>query len=263
MTARSAREDYQQLLDEITERIKPIGAVEVALVKSLAVELLRLSMMGKLEVEHLKSTVSAEVSTLELAQALDYPWTQAHPDELRNPPKLSTLRVRLKNYFSAQLLSFKAQSGPSPSQADLQTIEALRLAVEDLCAPAADGNDEDDGSLDDSLTVPAYIDDLDRYMRDVAGNDDFLRRGMALPAYTQPLVDYRLMHNYHRIEAKRRELQVAQMVMVLTNDGVKRARSQAMRQLDDCMHLLEILQGSTPGALQTLSASSRQPCATG
>ena len=59
----------------------------------------------------------------------------------------------------------------------------------------------------------------------------------------QHLVDYWLLRNHSRVETTRRELQVAQMVMVLTNDGVRRARSQAMRQLDDCMHLLEILQG--------------------
>lgn len=243
VTAKSAGEDYQQQLDELTERINPVGAVEVSVVESLAVELLRLSLLGKLEVERLKSTVSAEVSTVELAQALDYPWAQTHPDELRNPPRLSTLRASLRSYFSAQLLSLAAQAGPSPSHADLQTIEALRLAVEELCAPAVDDNDEDDEAPGDSLLDPAYLDDLDRYMRDVAGSDDLLRQGMALPADIQHLVDYWLLRNYHRIEAKRRELQVSQMVMVLTNDGVRRARSQAMRQLDDCMHLLELLQG--------------------
>ena len=248
VTAKSVGVDYQQILDELTVRINPVGAVEVAVVESLAVELLRLSVLGKLEVERLKSTVSAEVSTLELSQALDYPWAQTHPDELRNPPRLSTLRASLRSYFSAQLLSLVAQVGPSPSHADLQTIEALRLAVEELCAPAVGKSNVDEDHDDaedpgDSLRSPAYLNDLDRYMRDVAGSDDLLKQGMALPADIQHLVDYWLLRNYHRIEAKRRELQVSQMVMVLTNDGVRRARSQAMRQLDDCMHLLELLHG--------------------
>ena len=254
VTAKTAGLGYLQILDELTQRINPVGAVEETVVESLAVELFRLSMLGKLEVERLQSAVSAEVGSLELAQALDYPWAQTHPDELRNPPRRSTLRARLRSYFSAHLLSLKAKSGPNPSPADWQTIEALRLGVEDLCAPAPDGDDEDAEVPSDSLRDPAYLDDLDRYMRDVAGSDDLLRQGMALPADVQPLVDYWLLRNYHRIEAKRRELQVAQMVMVLTNDGVRRARSQAMRQLDDCMHLLEILQGT---ALD-LGATSRE-----
>jgi hypothetical protein len=243
VTAKTAGLGYLQILDELTQRINPIGAVEETVVESLAVELFRLSMLGKLEVERLQSAVSAEVSALELAQALDYPWTQTHPDELRNPPRRSTLRARLRSYFSAHLLSLKAKSGPNPSQVDLQTIEALRLAVEDICAPGADGNDEDAEVPSDSHLDPAYLDDLDRYMHDVAGGDYLLGQDMALPTDVQPLVDYWLLRNYHRIEAKRRELQVAQMVLVLTNDGVRRARSHAMRQLDDCMHLLEILQG--------------------
>ena len=121
------------------------------------------------------------------------------------------------------------------------TIESLRLAAQDLSAQPTD--DEEPDATGFGPTEPAYLEDLDRYMRDVARGHELLSQGMALPVDLHHLVDYWLLRNHSRVETTRRELQVAQMVMVLTNDGVRRARSQAMRQLDDCMHLLEILQG--------------------
>jgi hypothetical protein len=239
VTASSAALEYQQILSELTARVNPIGRVEEGLVESLAVELLRLSTLGKLEVERLQSAVNSEVSSLELAQALDYPWSSTHIDDLRNPPRPSTLRARLVTYFDSQLASLQAQCVPSPSDAESRAIEALRLAVEDLAA-----NTQDDDTPNDSITVPAYFDDLDLHMRAVASGHELLSNGMALPADLQPLVDYWLLRNYYRIETTRRELQVSQMVFVLTNDGVRRARSQAVRQLNDCIRLLELLRGS-------------------
>jgi hypothetical protein len=239
VTAKTACLDYQQILGELTQRINPVGAVEEGVVESIAIELFRLSMLGKLEVERLQSAVCAEVGTLALAQALDYPWAQTHPDELRNPPQLATLRNRLAPYLESQLASLQAQCGASPSESDSRTIEALRLAVQDMAEGAGAGDDEPD----DTHPEPEYLDELDRHMRAVASGHDLLHNAMAVPADVQHLVDYWLYRNRRRIEATRRELQVAQMVMVLTSDGVRRARSHAMRQLDDCMHLLEILQG--------------------
>ena len=239
VTAKTAGLGYQQILDELTQRINPVGAVEEGVVESIAIELFRLSMLGKLEVERLQSAVCAEVGTLALAQALDYPWAQTHPDELRNPPQLATLRNRLAPYLESQLAYLQAQCGATPSDSDLRTLVALRHAVLDMS--------EDTSVVDDTPDVthtePAYIEELDRHMRAVASGHDLLKNAMAVPADVQHLVDYWLYRNHRRIETTRRELQVAQMVMVLTSDGVRRARSHAMRQLDDCMHLLEILQG--------------------
>ena len=91
--------------------------------------------------------------------------------------------------------------------------------------------------------LAAILDDPEATPNDRFVAYDLLKNAMAVPADVQHLVDYWLYRNHRRIETTRRELQVAQMVMVLTSDGVRRARSHAMRQLDDCMHLLEILQG--------------------
>jgi hypothetical protein len=239
VTAKTAGLGYQQILDELTQRINPVGAVEEGLVESIAIELFRLSMLGKLEVERLQSAVCAEVSTIALAQALDYPWAQTHPDELRNPPQLASLRNRLAPFIESQLGSLQAQCGGTPSDSDLRTIVALRHAVLDM----SEDTSVDDEDPDNTHTEPAYIDELDRHMRAVASGQDLLHNAMAVPADVQHLVDYWLYRNHHRIVATRRELQVAQMLMVLTSDGIRRARSHAMRQLDDCMHLLEILQG--------------------
>ena len=239
VTAKTAGLGYQQILGELTQRINPVGAVEEGVVESIATELFRLSMLGKLELERLQSAVCTEVDTLALAQALDYPWAQTHPDELRNPPQLATLRNRLAPFLESQLGSLQAQCGGYPSDSDLRTIVALRNAVLDM----SEDTSLDDDDPDDTLSEPAYIDELDRHMRAVASGHDLLKNAMAVPADVQHMVDYWLYRNHRRIESTRRELQVTQMVMVLTNDGVRRARSHAMRQLDDCMHLLEILQG--------------------
>lgn len=239
VTARSSALEYQQILSDLISRINPMGKVEEGLVESLAIELLRLSMLGKLEVERLQSAVNSEVGALALAQALEYPWAATHLDELRNPPRLSTLRARVAKHLRAQHASLLAQCAHSPSDAEHQAIEALQLAIEDLTSRTQVGDVSEDGASE-----PAYFDELDRHMRALASSHDLLNSGMALPADLQPLVDYWLLRNYYRIEATRRELQVAQMVLVLTNDGVRRSRSQAMRQLDDCMHLLELLQGA-------------------
>lgn len=101
-----------------------------------------------------------------------------------------------------------------------------------------------DGYQDDEpYPEPAYLDELDRHMRELARGNELLSNGMALPSDMQPLVDYWLLRNYHRIEATRRDLQVAKLVEVLTSEGVRRARGHAMRQLDDCVRLLEFLRG--------------------
>ncbi len=103
VTASSAALEYEQILSELTARVNPIGRVEEGLAESLAVELLLLSTLGKLEVERLQSAVNSEVSSLELAQALDYPQSSTHTDNLRNPPRSSSLQ---------------AQCLPSPSDAE-------------------------------------------------------------------------------------------------------------------------------------------------
>jgi hypothetical protein len=239
VTANSAGLEYQQILSELTERVNPVGRVEEGLVESLAVELLRLSTLGKLEVERLQLAVSSEVNYIELAQALNYPWASTHLDVLRNPPQLSTLRSRLVTYLRSQLASLQAQCVPSPSDAESRTLEALRLAAQDLAAST-----QDDDAQHDSAAEPAYYDDLDLHMQTLASGHVLLSSGMALPEDLQPLVDYWLLRNHNRIEVTHRELQVSQMVFVLTNDGVRRARSQAVRQLDDCIRLLELLRGS-------------------
>jgi hypothetical protein len=161
VTAKSAGLGYRQILDELTQRINPVGAVEEGVVESIAIELFRLSMLGKLEVERLQSAVCAEVGTLALAQALDYPWAQTHPDELRNPPQLSTLRNRLAPYLESQLASLQAQCGASPSESYSRTIEALRLAVQDIAEGAGASDDE----TDDTHPESEDLDELDRHMR--------------------------------------------------------------------------------------------------
>lgn len=247
VTASSAAQEFQATFSELVSRINPVGVVEEGVVNSLAVELFRLSMLGKLELERVQSAVHSEVSTLELAQALEYPWTKTHPDELRNPPELKALRSRIGSYLATQLGSLLSQCGPTPSAPEERTIEALRLAVDDMQL-SGDDNANDLGAGDAHRDVepypePAYLDELDRHMRELARGNELLRNGMALPSDTQPLVDYWLLRNYHRIEATRRDLQVAKLVEVLTSEGVRRARGHAMRQLDDCVRLLELLRG--------------------
>jgi len=100
-----------------------VGVVEEGVVNSLAVELFRLSMLGKLELERVQSALHAEVNTIELAQALEYPWVKTHPDELRNPPTLIALRARLGSYLASQLGSLMSQCGPTPSEPDIRTIQ--------------------------------------------------------------------------------------------------------------------------------------------
>ena len=247
VTASSAAQEFQATFSELVSRINPVGVVEEGVVNSLAVELFRLSMLGKLELERVQSAVHSEVSTLELAQALEYPWTKTHPDELRNPPELKALRSRIGSYLATQLGSLLSQCGPTPSAPEERTIEALRLAVDDMQL-SGDDNANDLGAGDAHRDVepypePAYLDVLDRHMRELARGNELLSNGMALPSDTQPLVDYWLLRNHHRIEATRRGLQVAKLLEVLTSEGVRRARGHAMRQLDDCVRLLELLRG--------------------
>jgi len=248
VTATNAALEFQTTLSELISRINPVGVVEEGVVNSLAVELFRLSMLGKLELERVQAAVHAEVSPFELAQTLGYPWIRSHPDELRNPPELSALRARVGSYLSAHLGSLHSQCGSKPSAADTRKFEAIRLAVDDMnCVGDGDPNALGTGGLkhysEEHYSEPAYLDELDRHMRELARVKELHSNGMALPSDTQPLVDYWLLRNYHRIEATRRELQVAKLVEVLTSEGVRRARCHAMRQLDDCVRLLELLRG--------------------
>ena len=132
-----------------------------------------------------------------------------------------------------------------PSEPEARTIEALRLAVDDMRVGGADTTGTGDADQDDNgpFFEPAYLDELDRHMRELLRGNELLSNGMALPSDTQPLVDYWLLRNYHRIEVTRRELQVAKVIDVLTSEGARRARGHAMRQLDDCVRLLELLRG--------------------
>ena len=247
VTAGSAALEFQATLSELISRINPVGVVEEGVVNSLAVELFRLSMLGKLELERVQSAVHAEVSTLDLAHALEYPWIKTHPNELRNPPTLTALRTRLGGFLASQLCSLMSQCGPTPTEPEARTIEALRLAVDDKHVGGADTTDTGSGDAnqddDEPHSEPAYFDELDRHMRELVRGNELLSNGMALPSDTQPLVDYWLLRNYHRIDATRRELQVARLVEVLTSEGVRRAQGHAMRQLDDCLRLLELLRG--------------------
>ena len=245
VTAGSAALEFQATLSELISRINPVGVVEEGVVNSLAVELFRLSMLGRLELERVQSALHVEISTIELAQALEYPWIKTHPDELRNPPALTALRTRLGGFLASQLGSLLSQCGPKPSEPEARTIEALRLAVDDMQVGGADTTDTGDAGQDDDAPFlePAYLDELDRHMRELLRGNELLSNGMALPSDTQPLVDYWLLRNYHRIEVTRRELQVAKVIDVLTSEGARRARGHAMRQLDDCVRLLELLRG--------------------
>ena len=248
VTASSAALEFQTTLSELISRINPVGVVEEGVVNSLAVELFRLSMLGKLELERVQAAVHAEVSPFELAQALGYPWIRSHPDELRNPPELSALRTRVGSYLTSQLGSLQSQCGSKPSVADTRKIEAIRLAVDDMnCGGDGDPNALGTGGLqhysEEHYPEPAYLDELDLHMRELARVKDLHSSGIALPSGTQPFVDYWLLRNHHRIEATRRDIQVAKLVEVLTSEGVRRARGHAMRQLDDCVRLLELLRG--------------------
>jgi hypothetical protein len=235
-------------LSELITRINPIGVIEEGVVHSLAVELFRISMLGKFELERIQAALRAEVSTAELAQALDYPWLRSHPDELRNPPSICELRKRLSDYLTSQLSSLLTQHGASPSACEARKIDAFKLALEDMQGNVDDFPNEDaradvEASLDVPSPEPAYFDELDRHMREIVRTNELLNDTMALPSDTQPLVDYWLLRNFYRIEATRRELQVAGLLEGLTNENVRRARSHAMRQLDDCVRLLELLRG--------------------
>jgi hypothetical protein len=48
VTAKTAGLGYQQIPGELTQRINPVGAVEEGMVESIAIELFRLSILGKL-----------------------------------------------------------------------------------------------------------------------------------------------------------------------------------------------------------------------
>ena len=58
VTAKTAGLGYLRILGELTQRINPIGAVEEGVVESIAIELFRLSILGKLEVARLQSAVN-------------------------------------------------------------------------------------------------------------------------------------------------------------------------------------------------------------
>ena len=103
VTASSAGIEFQSTLSELIGRINPVGAIEDGVIHSLAMELFRISMLGKFELERVQVALNAEVCTAELAQALDYPWLCTHPEELRNPPAISELRGRLSDYLASQL----------------------------------------------------------------------------------------------------------------------------------------------------------------
>ena len=69
-----------------------------------------------------------------------------------------------------------------------------------------------------------------------------LADSMVLAVDLHHLVDYWLFRNSHRIEATRRELQLGQMVRILTDQQVGRARELAHRHVQQCIELLELLQ---------------------
>jgi hypothetical protein len=81
-------------------------------------------------------------------------------------------------------------------------------------------------------------------VRLLAFGNSMLSQGAAPLTDLQPLVDYWLLRNRLRIEATRRELQVGQMLAVLTDEGARRARGHAMRHIDECIGLLELLRGT-------------------
>ena len=192
VTASSAAQEFQQTFSELVSRITPVGVVEEGVVNSLAVELFRLSMLGKLELERVQSAIHSEVSIFELAHALEYPWTKTHPDELRNPPELKALRARIGNYLATQLGSLLSQCGTIHSAPEARTIEALRLAVDNMQISMDDDANNvgtwDAHIDDDPHAEPAYLDELDRHMRELARGNELLSNGMALPSDTQRLL---------------------------------------------------------------------------
>jgi hypothetical protein len=55
VTASSAALEFQATFSELVSRINPVGVVEEGVVNALAVELFRLSMLGKLDLERVQS----------------------------------------------------------------------------------------------------------------------------------------------------------------------------------------------------------------
>lgn len=249
--------DFQATHSELISRLNPTGTVEEGVVHQLAIEIFRLTTLGKLEVERVQSAALFEVNLRELAQSLDYPWLDSHPHDLRDPPEPKVLRARLLGFLDAQLNSLRSQCASSPSQSDAQTIETLELACADLRARQSDDASQLYECADDEYAhEPAYLDELDRLMHVLASGHDLMSQGMGLPADVQPVVDYWLFRNQHRIQATRREMQVEQMILILTNENVRRARGHAMRHLDDCVRLLGLLQGK-PVELGSVHARKR------
>ena len=219
------------LKDELTIRIGPVGAVEESIVESLALELYRLSMLGKLEVERLMAATTAEVSLIELAQALSYPWTRTHLEALRSPPSLSTLRARLVDFFKRHLDVLDGQHGAGLSKGDQLAASAVGSFIDDLANERLDEGQE-----------PDYLECLDSHVLTLGTSHVMLADSMALAVDLQHLVDYWLYRNHQRIEATRRGLQVEQMVHILTDQHVGRARDLAHKQVQQCIALLEMLQ---------------------
>jgi hypothetical protein len=255
VTAKSAALDFHDTHSELITRLNPKGAVEESVVHQLAIEIFRLTVLGKLEVERVQAAALFEVNLRELAQALGYPWIESHPHDLRDPPEPKVLRERLLRFLARHLSSLRSQCGTSHSESDSQTIELIELACADLRAQQEDGDLYEYADVEHA-SGPDYLEELDKHMHLLASGHSLLSQPMGLPTDTQPLVDYWLFRNRHRIEAARREMQVEQMILILTNENVRRARGHAMRHLDDCLRLLGLLQGK-PVELGSVNARKR------
>ena len=231
VTAKSASVAYQALRDELTIRICPIGAAEEGIVESLALELYRLTMLGRLEVERLQAATSAEVNLIELAQALSYPWARTHLEALRSPPSPAALRARLLDFFAGHHQELEGQKAAGLSNADQLTASAVGSFIDDLKNERLEGGQE-----------PDYLECLDRHVLTLGTGHAMLADSMFLAVDLHHLVDYWLFRNSHRIEATRRELQLGQMVRILTDQQVGRAHELAHRHVQQCIELLELLQ---------------------
>ncbi len=136
VTAKTAGLGYQQILDELTQRINPVGAVD----RHLALSTLNAgqaggraaTVRGRRRGRHPRARAGAR-----LPPGADAPRRATQ----RNPPQLAN---RLATFLESQLASLHAQRGGSPSDSDLRTIVALRHAVLDM---SVDDDDPDEAQL--------------------------------------------------------------------------------------------------------------------
>lgn len=241
VTEKSAGVDYQHILSELISRLNPKNVLEDGLVSSLALEMYRLSMLSKLELERVQAAMHTELHPLELSNALGFPFERTHLEALRSPPEFETLQSRAAQFLSTHRDSLGEALCTSSSENAECYLASITKALEALSTHSLEAGDE-----------PEYIFLVDDYVAALLSSLP-AQETKIQSSLLQPFVDYWLMRNYLRIELTRRELQVSQVVQLLSSEHVRRARSNSHNSILEIQGLLVALRDG-----DLLSSDARQ-----